>query len=390
MQSNKNEFTMEINFLDILKNYINDDQLLLHNEKEPIELCIIYNKYIYCINYNGDFKCIDITNFGLFESNKKHITRFVLNENESNNDIKIYKSINGNDTININLLTQNIRSVLIDIDYRNKYLFLLNKIKNDSGKDILHERKKSILDEIQKAKKIIERIFSEKIWQNINHGKPKHFDVNDKCFQNVGSNTCSITYLHHIIFANRNSYQDAVNYIEKRIGNNFKVKKITDKKLSAIFSKQGQKNFSQYPEVMTITNLYLLSKIIDSIKSYAQYLQTSFANIQRDPFYLSSKFSFNNIIKDFIVENNDEIMVQNFNAEAFVRNNSDYKLPKYYKLFKDANKWNIVHMSDPLDNKKIDKKFINLYIKYKTFLNQLDRETHEMCNNHQLKNINII
>jgi hypothetical protein len=90
---------------------------------------------------------------------------------------------------------------------------------------------------------------------------------------------------------------------------------------------------------------------------------------------MSPKFAFNNVIDGFIKKSENQIMVQNYHAPALVRHQDQYILPQYYRLFKHNDRWNIIHEPQQNNGKGINKQLIDLCIRYKQFIDQLDRET---------------
>lgn len=351
------EFLFDV--YDIMKNYIKPNQLINILPDEPIEISMKLNKHIHMYIENNEFYPIDYSNFDKIDENK--IISFVLNDSGVE-----YESIDGSMKISIAEPKLKISMSEMNSECKLKYLEILNNVKL-SGTDLVRKRIDEISLEISKVNELINFIHQEKIHEKLNC-KLKHYDSSGKDFCSTDNKNCSITFMHYHIFKNRDSYQEAIKFIENK---GIIIKSINSSSLLRIMSKSSQKKLCNYEYVRKITNLYLLCLAIQCLELYKQYLGTCIKNIQYDPYNINKDLSFSDLVKGFFINEKTntghKIRIQDYNIDAVVRNKNNYSLVKNYYLFKYHNEWNIIYEGNNMDG--LDYTSIKRYNDYLTYNN---------------------
>lgn len=360
---------MSFDLGDLLKNYISDDKDVYCRDELIIDTVLKDIIYFY---YHDD-KMYPLTCDNFKKINENEILRFVKT-NKSNN-IE-YREIKNDIILTIGKPTLYLATR--KINENNKVLFLKNL-----SNSFVNERIDNIKIEMSRVINLIDKIYNE-IYPNIN-SKGAHATIKHARFQNdKKKKTCSACCDELFIFRNRESYDKTIVFI-KSMGFNVPLIK-NDKIESMIWNPNNDNPISGDPNIQIIVYLNIFANIVKNLKEYHNYLNCCIDNIRCDPYILDPQFGFNNVVDDFIIDNNNHgqyitsILIKNEFINAFCRIGTKYYSVKYYELcLNKDNKWYLMFKEDL--NKNVEPDKINTVYEYQEFLNKLENDTKKMIKN---------
>jgi len=368
----------------------------LPNQPYTINIYHSLPNYWYKYYHNEDLIDIDETNF------KK-----VKNSPNYPNNIMSFKKIDETSFIILNTgiicdwqidkATLTMNEINEDPKIREGYINGLKITKLLTGICPVNKRINEIRTELNEIKKIREDLLVKLpiIKSNLNTKSKHHgynsqdfkinyikFNKNNKYRNKILNHPCSITNKCYDIFKDKKSYLDAINNIKKYI---VKQKIMNDEQLNKIFN---NKNIVNCKKAIKITNLYLISDMLDIINSYITYLTNCIKNLEDDPYSLKDDFSHNNVKTDMIYfpeqhDNQYELHVTNSNINGFIRVKKKYYQPSSYKLYQHQNKWNIMcnYSEIEISQDKIDNE-----IEWRNFYQELNKNAEKQYKKYKKHN----
>jgi len=367
---------------DVYENFGCKNKFIPINDNDAITIKFVYRDFFHMIYHNNKLESITFDNYEKAKNNPNIIRTFIREDNT----FKYHnKELNSDFMLDVENNKLMVESVDFDETSVKKYNETYEKIKNETERELLEERKIKINEEIGRITDIIQHVINIK--NNITI-KPTHYDINGENFITKDNKTCSVNAIITKLFVNLATYEKAKKQIQDYLTINYdniiKQKKL--KKIITNTKNNNIKNNLNDKKIIEFCNHYSLSCILKNLGNYIIYLQACINNLS-EPYKLHNSLGFNNTYPERVIRTSktqgrydDNIYILDKNIDGYYRDNKIYKLVQGFILChsKDNDKWNIFLIANNEYNVS-RKKFLK-YLDYKKFIDRLDNAIYKKHN----------